>query len=312
MVGRPAQLPQPLLACPRSCSTGSAPPHSPSNSTSRPSGATPARRPGRPPGRAASTAGAARPRRRRARPAASLGPSTVSTSSPSRAARPCRRASIPGQVDGGDPAQPGRGQRQEPGPGADVQHPAPLAREQPVQGRLCGTGSAGEARPGRGRWSRRRWPRPRPTRSRTCPLTSGRLDRVAHGTGAGDGPGGTAGGALAGQAAVLADGDHLLLVAGPGDEDAQHRADRDQVAGTPEDGPAHLLVGQRGRPPGALEASRVGQHPPAVHDRDPEEGVERDHHEHEQQPGDVGQAPADGSRPTSGHQNSSPTARKCR
>jgi hypothetical protein len=44
-----------------------------------------------------------------------------------------------GQVEGGHPvAEPGRGQRQEPGPGADVQHPAPLAAQEPVQGGVPG------------------------------------------------------------------------------------------------------------------------------------------------------------------------------
>ena len=43
------------------------------------------------------------------------------------------------QVNGGDPvAQPGRGQRQEAGPSADVQHPAPLPGQQPVQGGVPG------------------------------------------------------------------------------------------------------------------------------------------------------------------------------
>ena len=141
VVGLAAQLAQPLPACPRRASSWSASPQSPLEQHQPALGGH--RLPG---GQRCPGSGSVHSRCRSTTasngPGALLGPWpwTTSTSSPSRSAAARRRSSIsPRRSRGGDlVAEPGRGQGQEPGAGADVQHPARRDRQQPVQGGVPG------------------------------------------------------------------------------------------------------------------------------------------------------------------------------
>ena len=142
VVGLPAELAQPLPGLAAQGLDRVAPaPQAPRTAPAGP--------PGRPPRQAASAApGSGRVHSRCRSMTASNGPGGGSSAPPwtTSTSRPSRSAVLPqtlqhpaGQVEGGHPvAEPGRGQRQEPRPGADVQHPAPRAGQQPVQGGVPG------------------------------------------------------------------------------------------------------------------------------------------------------------------------------